>query len=227
MQSISQAKANQSSKFSKMKKYWPIYVLALPAIILMIVYKYIPMFGLYYAFTDFSAGMPIEYVEFVGFKWFEQLFTRPEFPQVIWNTLSISFLKLLFGFPAPIILAILLNEMNSSKVRRISQTVLYMPHFLSWTILAGIIFTLLSSQSGIVKYFGVTEPILLNEDYFVPLLIISDIWKSAGWGTIVYLAAISGISPEFYEAAMIDGAKRFQRIIYITIPCITSTIVIL
>lgn len=211
----------------KLRQYWPLYVLALPAIILMIVYKYMPMGGLYLAFTDFSAGMKMENADWVGMYQFQKIFSNPEFLQVLWNTIYLSILKLVFGFPAPIILALLLNELASTKVRRVAQTVLYLPHFLYWAILAGILFTLFSAQTGVLGIFGVQESIFLNSSAFRPLLVISDIWKSSGWGTIVYLAAISSVSPEYYEAAMIDGATRFQRIRYITIPCISSTIIVL
>ncbi len=214
-------------KLLKLKRYFPLYVLAFPCFMLMIVYRYIPMAGLGIAFTNYSAGMPLSRITGVGFKWFQQIFENSEFYRVLWNTIYVSLLKLIFSFPAPIILAILLNEMSSTRIRRGAQTVLYLPHFLSWTILAGIMFTLFSAQTGIVKYFGVTESLFLKSEYFRAMLVLSDIWKSSGWGTIIYLAAISGISPEYYEAAMIDGASRFQRIRYITLPCISNTIIIL
>lgn len=213
--------------FEKNKKYMPLYIMAAPTILLMIVYSYLPMGGLYLAFTDFSAGMKLSNIEFVGFKWFIHIFSNAEFIQVMKNTIYISALKLVFGFPAPIILAVLLNEMSSTKIKRTVQTILYLPHFLSWTILAGILFVLFSTQSGIVSFFGIKESIFLNPKAFIPLLVISDIWKDAGWGTIVYLAAITSISPEYYEAAMIDGANRFQRIMKITLPCISSTIIVI
>ncbi len=216
-----------SKRKQHLKQYLPIYLLALPGIILMIVYRYIPMAGVSLAFTNYTAGMPMERIQFEGFKWFEHIFTDADFIQAFFNTLYISALKLIFGFPAPIVLALLLNEIASNKIRRIAQTVLYLPHFLSWSILAGIIFTLLSAQTGIMGFFGIEESLLLNSDAFVPLLVVSDIWKGSGWGTIVYLAAISSIDPGLYEAAMIDGANRFQRVWYITLPSIKNTIVIL
>ncbi|QUI25339.1 sugar ABC transporter permease [Vallitalea pronyensis] len=209
------------------KRYGPIYLLALPGIVLMIVFRYLPMAGLSLAFTNFTAGMRLPDVTWVGFKWFRILFAGDEFSGVVMNTLIISFAKLIFSFPAPIILAILLNEMKSNKMKRGFQTVLYLPHFLAWTVLAGILFTLMSPQTGIVGYFGLKESVFLNSNMFRPLLVVSDIWKTSGWGTIVYLAAISGIDPNLYEAAMIDGANRFQRIRYILIPSIMKTAVIL
>lgn len=214
-------------KKNMFKQFLPLYLIALPAILLMIVYRYVPMLGIAFAFTNYSAGMTISNVSWVGLKWFQQLFSNQTFFQATFNTLWISLWKLIVGFPAPIVLAILLNEMSSSKFRRVSQTVLYLPHFLSWSLLAGIIFTLLSTSTGVVSFFGITEPILLSESAFVPLLVISDVWKTSGWGTIVYLAAISSIDPGLYEAAMIDGANRYKRIIHITIPSITGTVVIL
>lgn len=220
-------KINKKNKLQLMKNFWPLYVLALPAFILMIVYRYLPMAGLALAFTDYSAGMQLSNAEFIGFSWFQKLFTNADFVHVIWNTVYLSFLKLIFSFPAPLILALLFNEMGSSKFKRVTQTIIYMPHFISWAIVAGIIFTILSPQTGILGVFGFKESLLLNESAFRPLLVITDIWKEAGWGTIIYLSAITSISPDYYEAAMLDGATRFQRIWYITIPCISSTIIIL
>lgn len=220
-------KVRQTKKRNLIKRYWPLYVLAIPAVVLMIIYRYIPMGGLALAFTDYSAGMKLQNAEFVGIKWFQQIFSNEEFGRVLWNTIYLSLLKLIFSFPAPIILALLLNEMTSTKIRRSVQTVLYLPHFLSWAILAGILFTLLSPQTGILKFFGVQESVFLNSAAFRPLLVITDVWKTCGWGTIVYMAAISSVSPDFYEAAMIDGATRFQRMRYITLPCISSTITVL
>lgn len=218
----------KSKKFTQnFKAYLPLYLLALPAVVLMIVYRYVPMLGLAISFTDFSAGMSIDRVSFVGMKWFINLFSNADFSRALVNTLWISFLKLLIGFPAPIILAILMNEMSNMPMKRITQTLLYLPHFLSWTILAGIIFTLFSTQTGIVSFFGITESVLLNDNAFVAILIASDVWKTSGWGTIVYLAAITSISPELYEAAMIDGANRWKLMWNITLPSISGTIVVL
>lgn len=219
----------QSTKASMrhIKRYIPVYLIAMPGILMMVIFKFLPMSGLALAFTDFSAGMPLANVSWVGLKWFKILFSGDEFPGVIVNTLIISFAKLIFSFPAPIILAILLNEMKSDRARRSFQTVLYLPHFLAWTVLAGIMFTLFSPQTGIVGFFGIKESVFLNPSLFRPLLVISDIWKTSGWGTIVYLAAISSIDPNLYEAAMIDGANRFHKIRYILIPSITNTAIIL
>ncbi len=220
--------APKKKKFSLiLKRYWPLYVLALPAFILLIVYKFLPMFGIMIAFKDYYPGSGIFTSEWVGLKWFERMFTWGDFTPVLWNTIVISVLKLLIGFPMPIIIAILLNEMRGQRRKRFFQTVLYMPHFLSWAILAGILFTLFSPQTGVLSYFGIEESIFLNEGSFLTLILASDVWKDSGWGTIVYLAAISGINPELYEAAMIDGANRFQRIWHITIKSIAPTIVIL
>lgn len=219
--------APDRNKKKSFLRYWQLYLLALPAFILMIVYRYVPMAGLSLAFTDFSAGMKLQNVEFVGLRWFEQLFSNADFLNVLGNTLIISLLKLLFSFPAPIVLALLLNEIGNLRAKKLFQTTMYLPHFLSWTVLAGIIFSLLSPQTGIVSLFGIKENLLLNETAFRPILVITDIWKEAGWGTIIYLSAISAISPEYYEAAVMDGATRFQRIRYITLPCISSTIIVL
>ncbi|MDD3334964.1 MAG: ABC transporter permease subunit [Eubacteriales bacterium] len=209
------------------KHYWQLYLLALPAVVLMLTYRYLPMFGLSLGFTNYRVGMSFDRVSWVGLKWFQQMFSNKTFLNVLWNTVYISMLKLLFSFPAPILLALLLNEMDNQWMKKRFQTMIYLPHFLSWTIVAGILFTLFSTQTGIVKYFGMKESIFLNPSAFRWMLVFSDIWKDAGWGTIIYLAAISSISPEYYEAAMIDGATRSQRMRYITLPCISSTVVVL
>lgn len=209
-----------------------LYLLVLPGIIYFIVFRYIPMYGLIIAFKDFNIFNGIGASEWIGFKQFERLFANQNFVQIILNTIIISFMKIIIGFPIPIILAILINELRSDKFKKITQTTLYLPHFISWVVLGGIIHTFFNVADGIVneivKLFG-KEPIpfLLSAKYFRGILVFSDIYKEAGWGTVVYMAAISGINPELYEASYIDGASRWQRILYITLPSIKSVIIIM
>jgi putative aldouronate transport system permease protein len=169
----------------------------------------------------------------VGFDNFKQMMIDREFWVVFRNTLIISFGKIITGFPAPIILALLLNELSNQKFKKVTQSILYFPHFLSWVILAGIIYNLFSITNGVIPkiledYFSIEQPMIIgNPEYFRTLIYLSNIWKGAGWGTIVYLAAIAGIDQEQYESAIIDGASRFQRMIYITIPSLSYAIAIL
>lgn len=206
-------------------KYY--YFMLIPGIIYFLVFKYAPMLGLVIAFKDYTFTDGMFGSQWVGLRWFSQLFSNQEFLKVIYNTLSLSLLKILFGFPAPIILAILLNELRNLHFKRTVQTIIYMPYFISWVIIAGIMFTLLSPSVGILSVFGIKSSPLLSPNNFKILAVFSEIWKESGWGTVVYLAAITGINPELYEAAIVDGANRFQQIFHITLPSILSTIAVL
>jgi putative aldouronate transport system permease protein len=168
----------------------------------------------------------------VGLAHFQLLFKNPEFKSVLFNTVWISINRIIWGFPAPIILALLLNELKNQKFKRISQSILYLPHFLSWVIMASIVFNLFSSSAGVVNKvlasMGIDPVIIIgNPKAFRPLLYISAIWKGSGWGTIIYLAAISGIDPTLYESAIVDGANRFKQCIHITLPSLKYAIIIL
>jgi len=191
------------------------------------------MYGLILAFKEFQFDKGILYSPWVGFNNFIIMFGDNDFWAAFKNTIIISGGKLLTAFPAPIILALLLNELTSSKFKRIVQSIMYLPHFLSWVIIAGIIYGLLSSTDGVVTkivqgMFNADMPqIISNYRYARSLIFTSNIWQSVGWGTIIYLAAIAGIDPSFYESAMIDGANRFHRMIYITLPSLSYAILIL
>ncbi|HTG69519.1 MAG TPA: ABC transporter permease subunit, partial [Candidatus Udaeobacter sp.] len=170
--------------------------------------------------------------EFVGFKHFVNLFTYPEFYRVLRNTLLISLYQLVFGFPAPLILALLLNEVRKMAAKRVLQTVLYVPHFLSWVILGSMVISLLSPDAGLVNLalnaFGLEKIFFMQEPhYFRSIVVASGIWKEAGWGTIIYLAALTGISPELYEAAEVDGAGKLRQVFSVTIPSLLPTIMVL
>jgi len=206
--------------------------LLLPGILYMLLFNYAPMYGIVLAFKDFNILKGIMNSPWAGTKHFEKLFSDPYFLTVTWNTLKISLLRLLFGFPLPIILALLLNEVRLKMFKRTIQTVIYLPHFISWVVIAGILRVLLTTDNGfvnqVVESLGYESiPFLTSNAYFVPMLIISDILKEAGWGTIIYLAALAGIDPEQYEASMIDGANRYHRLRYITLPGISVAISIM
>ncbi|MBW8351464.1 ABC transporter permease subunit [Bacillus sp. IITD106] len=209
-----------------------LYLLLLPGLIYLIIFKYLPMYGVVIAFKDFNMFSGIMNSPWVGLEQFERLFRTPDFQQIFMNTLIISVLKLLFGFPAPIILALLLNELRHMVFKRFTQSILYLPHFVSWVIFAGIIITFLNPVDGlfnyIIKLFG-GEPIhfLTSKDHFRSILIISDVYKEMGWGTIIYLAAMTGVSPDLYEAARMDGANKFKQMWHVTLPSIRPVILIM
>ena len=186
------------------------------------------------ALKDFQIAKGIWESPWVGLKYFEKAFKSRTFMRALGNTVSISFLKILFGFPMPIILALMLNEVRSQLYKKIIQTVSYLPHFLSWVVVAGLLTQLLSPNNGAINYaltnfFGFEKPIFFLGDnaYFRGTLIVSDIWKDVGWGSVLYIATIAGISPELYEAAVVDGANRWQRLWNITIPSLMPTITIM
>lgn len=208
--------------------------MVMPAIVLIIVFSYLPMYGLMMAFQDFKLGDLPGFSNFVGLKHFLVLFSDRNIVRITRNTLAMSVLKLLIAFPAPIILALLFNEIPYLRFKRVMQTVSYMPHFLSWVVVAALMFELFSADSGIVNFLlqktGLTaKPILFMGDsnYFWPLVVGSEIWKETGWGAIIYAAAITGIDQEQYEAAEIDGASRLSKMRHITMPGIMPTVVIL
>lgn len=213
-------------------KYKYLYLLILPGLFLTILFSYVPMYGIQLAFKDFMYNKGIWGSPWVGFKHFRFLFKNPEFKLVLKNTIWISLNHLIWGFPAPLILALLLNELKNKNFKRVTQTILYLPHFISWIIMAGIIFNLFSTTTGAINKVLVSwdlSPVVImgNPTVFRPMLYISSIWKGAGWGTIIYMAGISGIDQELYESAVIDGANRFEQCVYITLPSLRPTIVIL
>lgn len=206
--------------------------MSLPGILYFFIFKYVPILGSIIAFKDYNIFKGFLGSPWVGFKHFREMFENPDVFQIIANTFVISFYDLLFNFPAPILVALLLNELRIVAYKRIIQTVIYMPHFLSWVIISGIFITILSPSTGIVNklisYFG-GEPIYFfgQEVWTRPILIISGIWQSVGWGTIIYLAVLAGINPELYEAAEVDGAGRMRQTLSITIPSLMPTILVL
>lgn len=225
----------QKKKQSIFRQYWKcryLFLLLIPTIVYFIVFHYVPMYGITIAFKDFYPAKGIMGSEWVGFKHFEKVFTGRYFLPVLRNTLIISFSKLFFGFPMPIILAVMLSEVKNKWFRKTVQTITYLPHFIGWVVMAGIVQQVLSPSSGMVNYIIQAlggEPIFFlgSKEWFRPILVITNIWKGCGWSSVIYLAAIMGIDSQLYEAAELDGASRMQRIIHVTIPCIMPTIIIM
>ena len=209
-----------------------LYLFLVPVVLFYFIFRYLPMVGTFMAFQNFKIARGIFESPWVGFKHFIALFGSPDFWSVLLNTVSLNFYLIIFGFPVPIILAILLNEIRSKVFKNTVQSVLYIPHFISWVVLGGIFIGLLSPSTGIVnsaiKALG-GEPIFFMADsgWWTVWFVISSIWQGAGWGTIIYLAAISGLDTEMYEAATIDGAGRFSQIMRITIPSLFPTIAVM
>jgi len=214
-----------------------LYLMSVPGLLYLIIYKFVPIYGLTLAFKDFNLFLGNSVLEamqqspWVGFKNFSAIFSKPEFTQVFWNTVIISVYKIVYLFPLPILLALLLGEVRSELFRRTIQTLVYLPHFLSWIIIFGLFFTLLGTY-GLVNQmlasFGI-GPIKFFTDvnYFRSLLVLTEGWKEVGWSAIIFLAGMTAIDPQLYEAAVMDGASRFKRMIYITIPGILPIIVLI
>jgi len=202
---------------------WPLHVMLLPALIILIIYKYVPMAGVLIAFQDYKPWHPFLSSPWVGLEHFRYFFSGDNV-QVIWNTLIIAGMKIVFHLTIPFVFALLLNEVRSMLYKRTIQTVVYMPHFLSWVILSGILIDILSTKgilNGFLGWFGV-EPIFFlgDGDWFRVVAVASDVWKDFGFNAIIFLAALAGINPNLYEAAEIDGANRWKQTIYVTIPSI-------
>lgn len=212
------------------KNNWQLYVLILPAIIYFIVFNYMPLYGIQIAFKDFKAVFGISGSKWVGFKHFENFFHAYYFKRLLANTLLLNVYNLLWSFPVPIILAILLNQIKGPKIKRFIQTSIYVPYFISTVVLAGMLYIFLSPTSGIFNILrqalGMKAVDFMSDaKAFRSIYIISGIWQSAGWGTILYIASLSGVDPSLYEAAEIDGASIWQKIRYIDIPSIVPVIV--
>ena len=215
---------------TKLRNQAQYHLMLLPGVIITFIFCYIPLYGLIIAFEDYNPGLGFA-SPWVGLDNFRFLFNQPNFLRTIWNTLYIAVFKLLLGIIVPVTFAVLLNEMISNKVKRVYQTLIYIPNFLSWVILAGVLMDLLGTDGAINVLLGKLGieaiPFLGNAKIFPWTMIISDVWKGFGYGTIVYLAALTGIDPGLYESATLDGATRWQRIRYITVPLLKPTIVLM
>ena len=205
----------------------------LPFVIWLVIFRYLPLWGWITAFQNYKPGVPLFQQQWVGLKYFKEMFSDPEFYLVMRNTLAMSLLGLIFGFPLPILLALLINEIRNESFKRTVQTISYLPHFVSWVIVASIVHAMLAPD-GVVNYLLmqiglIQEPILfLGEPrYFWWIVVFADLWKELGWNTIIYLAAIADVNPALYEAAEIDGAGRFKKMQYITLPCIMPVVTVI
>jgi putative aldouronate transport system permease protein len=209
-----------------------IYLMLLPVVVFYVLYSYVPMYGITLAWKDYYRKLGIVGSPWVGWEHFRYLFSMPDLPNAIRNTFIISALKLVFCFPIPIIFALLLNEMKNKLFKKSVQTMAYLPNFISWVIVGGLIKMAVSFDDGVLnnirEAFGLSRiPFMIEGRYFYPMLIFAEIWKSTGWNTIIYIAAISGIDPTLYEAAKIDGCKRLGLIRHITLPCIMPIMTIM
>ncbi len=229
---------SRSQRFrDKLRRQWMLQVILLIGFAYLVIFAYIPMVGIIIGFKNFrlSSGLTGFFTSpWVGLKWFKEFVTDYSFGSVVRNTLALSLLKLLICFPLPILFAVMLNEMRHSGLKRIVQTVSYLPHFISWIIVAGICNTMFNSYSGLInelfKNLGwIQKPLAIMAEgkYYYGLAVLSEAWKETGWNAIIFIAAITGIEPTLYEAAKIDGATRMQRIRFITLPGIRSTVVIM
>ena len=226
--SVTRKKPNRT--LVKMWNYKWIYLMLLPVMAYYIIFKYIPMYGVTIAFTDYNVFKGVLDSPWCGLEVFEKILKNKNFWEAIKNTLLLNVLTLLVSFPLTIIVSLMLNEVMSSKFKKITQSVLYLPHFISWVVVAGIATNLFSMQGGTVNHIlntlGIDSvPFLSNNAWWVFTYVICNVWKEIGWGTIIYLAALTGVDESLYEAAYLDGATKFQRLIYITLPSIKSVIV--
>lgn len=221
--------------FAKATSYiaraWPLYVMLLPGLIILAIFHYYPMYGIVIAFQDFNPGLGFTGSPWVGLKNFQYIMGNPDFYNILRNSFVIATGKIITMQILAIILALLLNEVRLMWFKRTIQTIVYLPHFLSWIVLGGILLDMLSTNGIISRAFkevGIEPPMFLGSNiWFVPTLIISNLWQGVGWSTIIYLAALTSVDPQLHEAAAIDGASRFQRVWHITLPGISSTIVLL
>lgn len=226
----------KSQRNSELKKrLWRnkwLYVMLLPGVLYFIIFKYIPMYGLIISFQNYKPYQGIMGSEWVGLEHFRRIFTEPEFLNILKNTVVLFALNLFIYFPVPIILALMLNELRGNFFKRIFQTMVYLPHFMSWVIIVSISYVMVTMDGGIINellvYFGFNKVnFLLSPGWFRPMYIFQVIWREAGWGTIIYLASIAAIDPGLYEAARMDGAGRMRQVWHITLPAIRGVIVTL
>ncbi|MFD0712896.1 ABC transporter permease [Paenibacillus sp. GCM10027626] len=221
--------------FQKRKRWAreaPLHLMMVPGIVLLLIFSYGPMIGIIMAFQRFNPIKGFFKSQWIGFDNFQFILQIPDVRQVVWNTVFIAFMKIAAGLIVPVILALLLNELKSRYMKRSIQTIIYLPYFLSWVLLAGILIDILSPAGGIVNQFlGLfgAQPVFFlgNEKIFPYLLVVTNVWKDAGFGTIIYLAALTGIDPTLYEAAIMDGANRWKQTWHVTLPGITPIVMLL
>ena len=224
-------KTNVQRKKKNWQKDWQLHLMILPGLLFILIFKYMPLGGITIAFKEFLPGKGIWGSPWVGLENFEYMLALPDTKRVMWNTLFIAAAKILINFPVPIIISILLNEVKNHRFKRSVQTIIYLPYFISWVILAGIIQDLFAKEGLINQFLGIfgAEPVFFlgNKYAFLGVLIGTDVWKNFGYNTVVYLAAITGIDETLYEAAKIDGANRFQQIWNVMLPGIAPIVVLM
>ncbi|GMK38042.1 protein LplB [Paenibacillus sp. CCS19] len=216
---------------SVLRDKW-LYAMLLPGIIYFIVFKYVPMYGILMAFQDYKPHLGIWGSEWVGLKHFDRFFSEPQFLRLFRNTILLAVYNIVFFFPLPIVLALMLNEVRRERFKRFVQTLVYIPHFVSWVVVVGIFYMLLTTENGVLneliyRITGDKIAFLLDPDWFRTMIVSQSIWKEVGWGTIIFLAALAGVDMQLYEASRIDGAGRWRQMWHITLPGIRSTIIIL
>lgn len=217
-----------------MKRYWKLYILILPVIAYYILFCYKPLYGVIIAFKNYRPALGImesPWADHFGLQHFIDFFSSYYFVRILKNTVKISISTLLIGFPAPIIFALLLNEIKNEKFKRLTQTISYLPHFISLVVTCGLIKNFVSSTGIITQFLGLfgleAQSLLSNKEFFLPIYVISNIWSGMGWGAIIYIAALSGVDQALYDAAKVDGAGRWKQLIHVTIPAIMPTIIIM
>ncbi|NHN31909.1 ABC transporter permease [Paenibacillus agricola] len=229
-QKVERTQAKRRTWLKDLRQDYDLYLLLLPGLLVLLLFKYTPMFGVVIAFKDYNLFDGIWGSPWAGFKYFQELFDSPKFYTVLGNTLLINFYKLFFQFPLPIVLALMINEVRHLAFKRLTQTITYLPHFLSWVIISAIFINLLSPQTGILRevfaFLGLQNVLVIaDERFFRSLLVVSAAWKETGWSSIIYLSAIVSIDPQQYEAAKMDGAGKLRQIWHVTLPGIRSVIV--
>lgn len=230
-----QSRTNREKKngfLRYLQRDWQLYVLMILPMLFILVFKYLPYSGLSIAFKDYKVAKGYSGSPWVGFSVFQKVFGKRDFGQAVGNTLLLNILDLVFSFPMPVILALILNEIKNRYFKSVMQTLLYLPHFLSWVIIGGIGYSLFSISSGVVNVLIQNAghspiPFLQDNTWWLISYVLIGVWQSMGWGTIIYLAAITGVNSELYEAARVDGAGRLKQCLHVTLPCIRSTIVTL
>lgn len=223
---------NRKILWREIRKHWQLYLFVLPCVVSVLVFCYIPMPGILIAFKDYSFKKGILGSDWAGLKHIMSFVSSPEFWMTVKNTLAVTILNLVIGFPAPILLALLLNEIKSAKFKRVVQTFSYLPHFISWVVVVQLMNVIFTPYGGIFneirKLLGMESIFVMGQkSLFYPLVVCSDMWKGIGWGSIIYLSAIAGVYESLYEAADIDGANRLQKAWHITLPAISGTVILL
>ena len=216
---------------SSLRQSFPYYVLLIPAFLYFLFFKYIPMWGILLSVKDYKPYLGFAESKWVGGKYFLQFFNSPQFWPLLRNTIVIALNNILFYFPLPIILALMLHEIRNKVIKRSVQSIVYIPHFISWVVVIAMTNNLFGDR-GIINTIGISlggtmQKFMYSEEWFRPIVLLQTIWKECGWGTIIFIAALTGVNPELYEAATIDGAGRFGRLWHVTLPAIKGTIIVM